>query len=470
MNSSPREDDAARSDVRLFTGDSLAILPTFEDASFDAIVTDPPYELDLMNLKWDASGIAYSVELWRECLRVLKPGGHLLAFGAPRTYHRMASAIEDAGFEIRDSIHWIYSNGFPKGTDVSKAIDRRRYDREAVLCLTRFVREARQRSGRTNAEIDALLGTRGMAQHFTSQSQPAVPRLEQWDKLKSLLGFGDEMDAEVERLCERKGKLGEAWDLRAITGHHDEAAPANQWSARYDSGKAATSAKERRDEPATETSREWKGWGTVLKPAHEPIVVARKRLIGSVANNVLQFRTGALNLDACRVPSTSNDRCQGRLPANVIFDEDAAIELDATVGSRKSGERKAGVLRANRGGYSGPTTTMPSPVCYGDEGGASRFFYVAKASPAERRAGLGDSAARHPTIKPVTLMRYLVRLVTPPGGVVLDPFTGSGSTGIAAVLEGKRFIGVEREPEYVAIADARINHWKGEKLDERRAA
>jgi DNA modification methylase len=435
MNLWPRDEQDGAA-VQLLTGDSLALLPTLADASVDAIVTDPPYELDLMNLKWDASGIAYSVELWRECLRVLKPGGHLLAFGSPRTYHRMAVAIEDAGFEIRDSIHWIYSNGFPKGTDISKSIDRRRYDREDVLRVTQFVREARDRSGKTNAQIDAQLGTRGMAGHFTSQNQPAVPRLEQWQILKSFLGFGDEMDAEVARLCERKGKLGEAWEQRAITGHHHEPPPANQWSSRYEAGKPATPAKVRRDEPASDAAREWQGWGTSLRPAHEPIVVARKRLVGSAANNVLQFRTGAFNLGACRIPATS-DRPEGRLPTNVILGEAAASQLDETADVRN---------------------------------GASRFFYVPKASPRERRAGLDSDAPRHPTMKPVQLMRYLVRLVTPPGGVVLDPFTGSGSTGIAAVLEGMRFIGIEREAEYVRVASARINHWKGEEDNERRAA
>lgn len=458
-----------RSDVRLHLGDCLDELRTFDDASFDAVVTDPPYEIGVVDMAWDSTGVAYNVALWRETLRVLKPGGHLLAFGSPRTYHRMACAIEDAGFEIRDSIHWIYSNGFPKGIDVSKAIDRRRYDREAVLNLTRFIRDARDRSGKKNADINAALGV-SMACHWTGQSQPAVPNREQWEKLKALLSFGDEMDAEVERLCERKGKLGEAWERRVITGQHDEPPPANQWHARQTRMRDAGPARERRDEPATEESRRWKGWGTTLKPAHEPIVVARKPLNGSVADNVLQFRTGALNLDGCRIPNMRpDDASTGRLPTNVILGEDAADDLDQQHGSRKSGTRAAGVARANRGGYSGATTAMPSTVCYGDEGGPSRFFYVPKASPAERRAGLADGAPRHPTIKPVTLMRYLVRLVTPPGGIVLDPFTGSGTTGIAAVLEGAQFVGIEREAEYLAVAQARIEHWRGE-ADVQRAA
>jgi DNA modification methylase len=417
------------SSVLLHNDDTRSLLPTFGEASFDSIVTDPPYELGLLQHAWDATGIAYDVPMWRECFRVLKPGGHLLAFGAPRTYHRMACAVEDAGFEIRDSIHWIYGNGFPKGADVSKAIDRRRYDRDAVLRVTEFVRKARNRSGKTNAQIDALLGTRGMASHFTSNNQPAVPRLEQWELLKRFLGFSDEMDAEVARLCERKGKVGEAWEQRAVTGLHGEPAPANRWSTRYETGRTDAPVRERREEPATDAARKWRGWNTVQRPAHEAIVLARKPLVGGVVNNVLQFGTGAINLDGCRNEG-------GRLPANVILDEESAQQLDEQAGVR---------------------------------GGASRFFYVARVSPSERKAGLDANAPLHPTMKPIALMRQLVRLVTPRGGVVLDPFTGSGSTGIAAVLEGNRFVGIERDPQYIAVADARINHWKGE-CDERRAA
>lgn len=455
------------SDVRLLTGDSTELLRGFADASFDAVVTDPPYEIGVVDVAWDSTGVAYSVALWREMLRVLKPGGHLLAFGSPRTYHRVASAIEDAGFEIRDSIHWIYGNGFPKGMDVSAAIERRRYDRDAVLRVTKFVREARDHSGKRNGDINRELGTT-MACHWTGQTQPAVPSLEQWAKLKALLGFGDEMDSEVARLCERKGKLGEAWERRVVTGQHIEPAPANQWVARTTGGRKTQPPRERRDRAATEAAREWQGWNTTLKPAHEPIVVARKPPRGSVADNVLQFRTGAINVGACRIQSGDGYARageDGRWPANVILDEEAAQQLDTQAGVRKSGVRTPGVLRSNRGGLSRPTAETPSPVCYGDEGGASRFFYVPKASPAERRAGLGEGAPAHPTIKPVTLMRYLVRLVTPPGGVVLDPFTGSGTTGIAAVLEGARFVGIEREPSFVAVAESRIAHWKGETYD-----
>ncbi len=487
------------SDARLLTGDCIQQLRHEADASFDAIVTDPPYELGLMGMKWDSTGIAYSAELWRECLRVLKPGGHLLAFGGTRTYHRMTCAIEDAGFEIRDSIHWIYGNGFPKSTDISKAIDRRRNDRDDVLRITRFVREARDRAGKTNAQIDAHLGTRGMSSHWTSQGcQPAVPSAEQWAKLKGFLAFGDEMDAEVARLNAQKGTPGEGWLRRAVTGRYAKVSAGQNWRTTSDPRRSSHARpSERRDIAGTDTARKWQGWGTTLKPAHEPIVVARKPLEGRIADNVLRYGTGGLHIDACRVGTDSTRRSttarptfhtnsigstserteaayetgseSGRWPTNVIFDEEAARELDAQAGVRTSGKRITRGPRANRGGCASPTTLYPSRVCYADTGGASRFFYVPRASPAERNAGLGEGRNTHMTVKPIALMRYLVRLITPPGGIVLDPFTGSGTTGIAAVLEGARFVGIEREPEYVAIAEARIAHWKG-KEEVRRAA
>ena len=331
-----------RDRVSLIEADCLQALRKFREHRFDSVVTDPPYELGFMGKRWDASGIAFSVDLWREVLRVLKPGGHLLAFGGTRTYHRMTCAIEDAGFEVRDSLHWIYGTGFPKSVN-----------------------------------------------------------------------------------------LGE-------------------------------------------------GRGSAVKPGHEPVVLARKPLEGTLETNVEKWGTGGLNIDGCRIgndvvgwggggrgasdagtwngatcglQSGEARPAVGRWPANVLFDEDASSEL----------------------------------------GDASRFFYVAKPSRSERdrgcehlpprtggeatdreddsagvnnpRAGAGRTGGArnfHPTVKPVQLMRYLVRLVTPVGGTVLDPFTGSGTTGIAARLEQRGFVGIEREPSYFDIAQARINHAGGE--------
>lgn len=375
--------------VGVFVGDCRN-LSMLDDASVDAVVTDPPYELGFMGKQWDASGIAYDVSMWREVLRVLKPGGHLLAFGGTRTYHRMTVAIEDAGFEIRDSLHWIYGTGFPKSLDVSKAIDAAAGKRQPVV-------------------VD---GARGKG-----------------------VGAGNVFGA----------------GLNVNFAARPKTAPVTAAAA-------------------------WKGWGTALKPGHEPIVLARKPLDGTVAANVSRYGTGALNIDACRIgddvvgwggggrgaaddSTWDGGTCGlkagdarpavGRWPANVLLDEGAANELGDParffyVAKPSRAERDAGCdalpLRT-RGELTGRTDDRPGTV--------------------HSRAGSGSkegSRNTHPTVKPVALMRYLVRLVTPPGGLVLDPFLGSGTTGIAAALEGFDFVGVEQSAEYAEIAKARITH------------
>lgn len=424
--------------VQLFNDDCRNALKALPDASVDSVVTDPPYELGFMGKGWDASGIAYDVSMWREVLRVLKPGGHVLAFGGTRTYHRMAVAIEDAGFEIRDSIHWIYGSGFPKSLDVSKAMDKAAGAERKVL-----------------------------GKHPNPGSTRA------------------------------RASMGDGWQVAPdITA------------------------------PATDAAREWDGWGTALKPAHEPIVVARKPLVGTVAANVQAHETGAINIDGCRVgvadwgkrpPRTPNailgggkgtnrtaseaPEGMGRWPPNILLShtpecgeacaEDCAVaEMDRQSGvSKSTGGR---TVKRSGGGNVGSGKTSEKEWSnddpgYGDTGGASRFFpvfrYQAKASRSERNAGLeafpeslpkapngspnAVGATRgslskpraniHPTVKPVALMRWLVRLVTPPGGVVLEPFMGSGTTGVACVQEGFAFIGIEREPQYFEICKARID-------------
>jgi len=420
------------------------------DASVDSIVTDPPYLIGFMGKAWDsADGIAGQPEVWAECLRVLKPGGHLLAFGATRTYHRMTVAIEDAGFEVRDSLHWVYGSGFPKSLDVSKAIDKA-----------------------AGAERE-VVGTK-----------KAVPGV----------AFTSDGPAEL--------------DITA---------------------------------PATDAARQWSGWGTALKPAHEPIVVARKPLVGTVAGNVLAHGTGALNIDGCRVGSESTERTRtdndfglvnddgwtptpgtngstaGRWPANLVFThaaDCADVCADGCPVAELDGQSGVGVSRA--GGKAG--TTFAAGVVgqprtddrggHNDSGGASRFFtvtewdpiadvppfrYVAKPSKRERNAGLdglpevvtneatppgtagskspraganrnGAAANHHPTVKPVALMRWLVRLVTPPGGTVLDPFAGSGTTLVAATLEGFDAIGIEMTDDYLPIIEGRVA-WAEQQTD-----
>lgn len=377
----------------LLRGDCLVELKRIPDHSVHAVVTDPPYGLGFMGKGWDIHtplDFERFCAAWAaECLRILKPGGHLLAFGGSRTWHRLAAGIEDAGFEIRDSIAWLYGSGFPKSMDVSKAIDK-------AAGATREIVGKGENYGASKA----------------SDGKQA---------------FGD---------------YAGSWDITA---------------------------------PATAAAREWEGWGTALKPAFEPIVVARKPLIGTVAANVLAHGTGALNIDASRIgdeilPAQTRGvtdgnvtpERSGRWPANVILDESQAAALDAQSGVSKSG-KQAGTRSASRvatqgavnggtqGGYNfAGGSVMPG---YSDTGGASRFFYVAKAPKSERPVVDGTA---HPTVKPLALMRWLIRLVTPPGGCVVDPFAGSGTTLEAAYLEGMESIGVEMTPEYWPLIEARI--------------
>jgi len=396
--------------VTLWHGSNLDILPLLPDNSVDSIVTDPPYELSFMGKKWDGSGIAYSVELWEECLRVLKPGGHLLAFGGTRTWHRMAVAIEDAGFEVRDSIAWMYGSGFPKSHDVSKAIDKRAgVEREKVRIDAREVRNPKAIGN----------GTDGME----GGTRPWI-------------------EAAMER------------------GYHEKDSSI----------------------PATPAAEQWQGWGTALKPAFEPIVVARKPLMGTVAENVLRHGTGALNIDGSRIATgdklnggayaqsgtARNDgwgmrrdsdlqyeQPAGRWPANVILDESQAAELDKQSGNVASG----GGAKGKMGGIFGNGRENPNRAnsLYQDSGGASRFFYVAKANKKERP---NVDGVAHPTVKPLKLMQYLVKLVTPPGGTVLDPFAGSGATIEAAIAEGFNAIGIEMTDEYLPLIKARVKRQK----------
>lgn len=391
--------------ARVIVGDCRVSMATLDDASVDAVVCDPPYELGFMGMAWDASGIAYDLEVWRQALRVLKPGGHLLAFSGSRTYHRMACAIEDAGFEIRDQIMWVYGSGFPKSLDVSKAIDKAAGAEREVVGFD--AAKALQHA--------AKVGTRT---------------------------YGD-----------FAGSLGN------VTA------------------------------PATDAARRWQGWGTALKPAHEPICMARKPLQGTVAANVLRHGTGAINVDGCRVAATDG--------YEKAWDRPVSTNIGAKGGSFISeGIQHTVDISANKPeGGRWPANFMHdgSDEATAGLGEAARFFYCAKASRSDReegcndlpprtgaeavereegsagthspRAGAGRTAStvqnHHPTVKPTDLMRYLIRMVTPPGGTVLDPFTGSGSTGKAAMLEGLTFIGCELSPEYAEIARARIRYALG---------
>jgi len=362
--------------------DCLEYLRSLQDNTFESVVTDPPYGLSFMGKKWDYD--VPSVEIWRECLRVLKPGGHLLSFAGTRTQHRMAMNIEDAGFEIRDMIAWVYGNGFPKSLDVSKAIDKM-----------------------AGAKRELILDEDGN-QVWTSQKQGK----------KSMFDGGRERPA--------------------------------TYPATY---------------PATDAARKWKGWGTALKPALEPITIARKPLIGTVAENVQTYGTGAMNIDECRLEARGQQQ-QGKYEGSNI-----------NIVAYRDGEK---TYSADLGRWPANFIHDGSEEVIGLFGTAVRFFYCAKASKKDRDEGLHDLEPtttddgrkkpidnafqrgktlrnnNHPTVKPTTLMRYLCRLVTPPNGTILDPFMGSGSTGKAAKMEGFSFVGVEREKEYCEIAKKRI--------------
>ena len=392
--------------TEIHNGDCLQVLRTLPDSSVDSCVTDPPYGLAFMGKRWDYD--VPSSEVWQEVLRVLKPGGHLLAFAGTRTQHRMAVRIEDAGFEIRDMIAWVYGSGFPKSLDVSKAIDKQRDDSEEIHAVVRWLEQRRQDAGVSRSAVERHFGTQNIGQALftiTPGSTSRVATWDQWQELKTLLKFDDSMDAEVWRLNGNKGQPGKAWFKREVIKEDKRFRNGTSWEAK--SGMLANGEQDFSiTAPATEAARQWSGWGTALKPALEPITMARAPVSGTVAANVLEHGTGAINVDGCRVGDES-----GRFPANLIHDGSDEV-----------------------------TGLFPE-----DDGeSASRFFYCAKADASERRN------SKHPTVKPVALMRYLVRLVCPAGGLVLDPFAGSGTTIEAARLEHCRAIGIEREAEYCA--------------------
>jgi len=377
--------------IERIQGDCLASMAAMSPDLVDAIVTDPPYGLGFMGQSWDTS--VPPIELWTEALRVCKPGAHILCFAGTRTVHRMGVALEDAGWEIRDMIAWVYGSGFPKSHDVSKALDRAA---GAVRQVMGRAQGARNGNGRN-------------------------------------LDYGD-------------------------------------FASAGDGTYEVT-------EAATESARAWQGWGTALKPALEPIILARKPFAGTVAENVLKYGTGGINIDGCRVGTDGggthcthrdkNGKClghsdssyssptihaedgiaTGRWPANLIHD--GSEEVTKLFPSSSSSYRPPDA------GGTGIVYTVPHPNGgtrgHDDAGSAARFFYSAKATAAERRG------SRHPTVKPLALMRYLVRLITPPGGTVLDPFAGTGTTGEAALAEGCRAILIEQSQDYFATQVRRLD-------------
>lgn len=448
----PAEVLAGRGRWAVVEGDALALLASLPDGCVDALVTDPPAGIGFMGRGWDTdkggrgTWIAWLAAILRECRRVLKPGGHALVWALPRTSHWTATAVEDAGFEVRDVVVHMFGQGFPKSLDVSKA-------------------------------IDAAAGAEREVVGYTNPSDP--------------------MQSGRTAATGIAGGQGRTLEPLPITA------------------------------PATDAARQWSGWGTALKPAAEHWILARKPLAGTVAANVLEHGTGAINVDGCRVEWTgaksgwsasgshaspnvamsggNTERAPkpdapGRWPANVVLSHECAAAcvpdcavrlLDEQSGELpRSGDRICRPGTPKAGAVFGPYGASDGGARAGDSGGASRFYYVAKVDPREAEAGCHDlpprtpaeitgrvdgsagldnpragvaSGARrnhHPTRKPVELMRWLCRLVTPPGGVVLDPFAGCGTTGCACMVEHFRIVGGDLDPDYVAIARARLAHWE----------
>ena len=431
---------------KLINGDSLVELDKLGENSIDAIVTDPPYELGFMGKSWDSTGIAYNVDFWKKCLRVLKPGGHLLAFSGARTSHRMVCAIEDAGFEIRDNIMWLYGSSMPKGQNIGKML------------------EAKNKYGKSNSRsLRELELSEGEGSYTVSQPN--------------------------------NGIMGEMKDFER----------------RY-----------------YEPDNEWKGWNSQLKPAYEPICLARKPLEGTIIENINKYGVGGINIDECRVGneevsthkapkgtfaggelgrgstkeedgSINYESHSGRYPSNVIHDGSEEATKDMPISNSPNGSVPKVYYKEGLCDHFSKVTPFES---YKDVGSASRYYYCAKASSKDREEGLehfakkqmyegdqkfgygnangdnfGDRIANvkrtniHPTCKPTELMQYLVRLVSPKGATILDPFMGSGSTGKAVAFENKErdanysFIGIEMEKEYCEIAQARID-WANDYKEE----
>ena len=436
--------------MNIIHGDCLEELKKLEDNSVDAVITDPPYGLSntkpaqvadvlkawvtgdtvsvpakrggFMGKDWDS--FVPPPAVWEECMRVLKPGGHMAVFAGARTQDLMGLSIRLAGFEIRDTLGWVYGSGMPKSLDVSKAIDKQRNDKRETLAVTSRLSELASAAGISRKDVDSHMGTSDMGGWWLSTlpHRCVVPSVENWAKLRDFIPGAHELDAEVWRLNGRKGMPGEAWEKREVTGVYEQPNGVNEWAGNYMGTKKAGT-KERRDIPASDAAKQWDGWGTALKPAIEPILLCRKPLDGTVANNVLAHGVGGLNIDACRVSSDTpipshhgtsgaagvtmgkyrdyvpgsetaasveNVQTAGRFPANVLLDEHAAKEMDKQSGYQKDGFHVARNRDhdAKMGGFDGGWKKDAKSGGYGSGGGASRFFpvfkYQAKAPKKER--------------------------------------------------------------------------------------
>jgi len=417
---------------QVILGDSLEVLKEIPDNSIDTIICDPPYGLAFMGKEWDDFGTdLQKYQEWTrrwalEVLRVAKPGAILMAFGGTRTFHRLACGLEDAGWEIVDTLMWLYGSGFPKSTDISKQIDERGGVVPDFEEFRDTVKKVMKEKNISRKQLEKALGNYMLSHYLTNGSQPAIPTYRDYLIIRDFLGLGDKFDNSFAPPAKRE-----------VIGHE------KNWGQPSPSTPNCANGEWNITVPATPEAKRWEGYGTALKPSYEPIILAMKPLDGTFAENALKWGVAGLNIDKARI-GTEN---QGRFPANLLLDEISAEML----------------------------------------GTASRFFYVAKASRSERDAGLEEFPEQqlrddfgierfntsniknnHPTVKPIKLMDYLVKLtkMPNPNQVYLDPFLGSGTTAIAVVLNGRHFIGIEKEQEYVEIAKKRIEYWSKEAKNE----
>lgn len=468
-------------------GDSAEVLRQYPDNFFDSVVCDPPYGLSkepditevltkwlagepydhghggFMGKSWDS--FVPHPDLWREVFRVLKPGGHALVFAGTRTQDLMTIALRLGGFEIRDVIEWLYFSGFPKSMDVGKAFDKRNGAMfPQRVELAKHIKEKRLEKGIERKTINEHFGYVAGIQHWEAQdfNNNAVPTVKDWETLKPMLGLSGDFDWLIERAEAEREVIGERVVKDIRNGH------GRKYGAALFAGEDTPMMVYKETAPTTDLAKKWDGWGTALKPAHEPIIVARKPLIGTVADNVERYGTGAINIDGCRIgegtggkkpeyqPNAKNsvygknmgggawENTSGRFPANcVTTDDDAFYSQYFNVTPREVCKKAS---KADRNAdWTGAEITLdmrrPGALQGRNDGSLGKVTYNRNV---------------HPTVKPTDLMAWLVRLVTPPGGIVLDPFAGSGSTLVAAKREGLGFVGIEREPEYVKIAQARV--------------
>tara|TARA_B110001454_G_scaffold28073_1_gene27458 strand:+ start:60081 stop:61442 length:1362 start_codon:yes stop_codon:yes gene_type:complete len=443
-------------------GDSLEILKKIPSNSVDSLVTDPPAGIGLLGLDWDKDKggrkewIAWLTRIMTECHRILKPGAHGFVWAIPRTSHWTGAALEDAGFQVKDVITHIFGSGFPKSVAIDKAIDRAKYtNTDELFKVTDWIRSRRNELGITNKQLDEIAGVKGGACHWTAKlphRQPHIPTKERWEKLEAVLGPAPDW---VNGMIRPSHELGENWSKRNVVGQYKK-------DAGGVGGVAFKSTHNSMTEPVSDLSKPWQGWGTALKPASEHWILVQKPISEhNIAANILKHRVGGINIDDSRIPtkekipSTSNldfkdgrfiwetgERSQnsvyhqhpnGRFPANIIVTRSNELNCPARIMNDQS------ELETEVAGYF--KNFKPEVP----------FFYSKKPSKGER----GENNI-HPTVKPLRLMRYLCKMVTPMDGTVLDPFMGSGTTGVAALFEKYSFIGIERDENYFKIARNRL--------------